>query len=100
MMEVSTLLLFQTHWARRSLTYEFTILASNIIINLLCNRYGMGGHGGADYHLMNNWVNAVATQNWSRVGTTADDALASHLLVFAAEESRKRGSVVNLKGNF
>ena len=60
----------------------------------------MGGHGGADYHLMNNWVSAVATGDTSKVGTTADDALASHLLVFAAEDARKGGSVVNLEGNF
>ena len=63
-------------------------------------QYGMGGHGGADYHLMNNWVTAVATEDWSKVGTTADDALASHLLVFAAEDARKGGTVINLDGDF
>ena len=25
--------------------------------------HGMGGHGGADYHLMTNWVGAVASQS-------------------------------------
>jgi hypothetical protein len=45
---------------------------------------------------MNNWVQAVATGEWDLVGTTADDALASHLLVFAAEDARKSRTVVSL----
>jgi len=57
--------------------------------------HGMGGHGGADYHLMRNWVDAVSNKDWSHIGTTARDTLASHLLVFAAEEARVTGKVVS-----
>ena len=35
----------------------------------------MGGHAGADYHLMRNWVDAVSNKDWSHIGTTARDTL-------------------------
>eukprot|EP00455_Lapot_gusevi_P046436 TRINITY_DN6113_c0_g1_i4.p1 TRINITY_DN6113_c0_g1~~TRINITY_DN6113_c0_g1_i4.p1 ORF type:complete len:458 (+),score=104.22 TRINITY_DN6113_c0_g1_i4:53-1375(+) len=54
------------------------------------------GHGGADYFLMEAFVNAVAHNNPSLLLTNAEDALASHLLVFAAEKSRLTGQTVTL----
>ena len=59
-------------------------------------QYGMGGHGGADFHLMDNWVRAVARGDWSLIQTDAADTVASHLLVFAAEDSRRTGQTVAL----
>eukprot|EP00055_Hartaetosiga_balthica_P013321 m.67788 g.67788 ORF g.67788 m.67788 type:complete len:436 (-) comp8227_c2_seq3:266-1573(-) len=48
----------------------------------------LGGHGGADFHLMHTFVRAVATNNPDLILTNAHDALLSHLLVFDAEDSR------------
>lgn len=48
------------------------------------------GHGGADYFLMDAVVRAVATGDESLIRTGPADALASHMLVFRAEEARKQ----------
>ena len=47
----------------------------------------MGGHGGADYHLMRNWVDAVSNKDWSHIGTTARDTLVG-VAAFAAARAR------------
>lgn len=57
---------------------------------------GHWGHGGADFHLIDSFVKAIATKDPSLIATDASDALASHLLVFAAEEARLSKSVVNV----
>ncbi len=49
------------------------------------------GHGGGDAGLMEAFVDAVATDDPSRMATTARDALASHLAAFAAERARHTG---------
>jgi hypothetical protein len=56
----------------------------------------LGGHGGGDFGLMDSFVRAVAEQNPSLILSGPDETLASHLLVFAAEEARKEGRVVKL----
>ena len=56
----------------------------------------MMGHGYADYYLMDAFIESVASQNRALVGTSALDALDSHLLVFRIEQSRKEGRVVTL----
>ena len=45
---------------------------------------------------MDTFINALYTKNHSLIKTNADDTLKSHLLVFAAEESRKSNSVLKL----
>ncbi|KAL5004051.1 hypothetical protein ScPMuIL_017507 [Solemya velum] len=57
----------------------------------------LSGHGGADYHLIDSFVTAVANNSPKDVLTGPDDTLASHILVFAAEKSRKEETVVHLK---
>ncbi|XP_043919522.1 uncharacterized protein LOC122795000 [Protopterus annectens] len=52
------------------------------------------GHGGADYYLMDSFISAVAENNKSLICTGPDESLASHLLVFDAEKSRKENRVV------
>ena len=55
------------------------------------------GHGGGDYHLMKAFVHAVATGDTSGIHSGADETLESHRIVFAAEQARKEGRVVDLK---
>ncbi|MCJ7738789.1 MAG: Gfo/Idh/MocA family oxidoreductase, partial [Anaerolineae bacterium] len=56
----------------------------------------LGGHGGGDFGLVDSFVRAVAERNPSLILSGPDETLASHLLVFAAEQARKEGLVVNL----
>lgn len=53
-----------------------------------------GGHGGGDPGLIDSFVDAVGTG--STTTTTADEALESHVLAFAAEQARQEGSVLDL----
>ncbi len=55
----------------------------------------LAGHGGGDLGLMDAFVRAVATQDPAHILTGADETLASHLLVFAAEQARREGRVVS-----
>ncbi|GAA6220035.1 uncharacterized protein LOC108891663 [Lates japonicus] len=56
--------------------------------------FGMGGHGGADYHLMDAFISAVANNDPSLIRSGPEETLLSHLLVFEAERSRLEGRVV------
>ena len=51
------------------------------------------GHGGGDFGLMDAFVQAVAENDPSKIISGIDETLESHLMVFAAEESRKTGKV-------
>ena len=71
---------------------------------------GSSGHGGGDAGLMRDFVDALKSDalksdalksdalkgRETRSRTTARVSLASHLIAFAAEESRRSGQVVNL----
>ncbi|XP_053546396.1 uncharacterized protein LOC128638464 [Bombina bombina] len=57
----------------------------------------LGSHGGADYHLMDSFISAVANNDPSIIQTGPDDTLRSHLLVFEAEKSRTENCVVHLE---
>ena len=52
-----------------------------------------GGHGGGDAGLMNDFIRAVAMQDQSQLGATADEMLAGHLMAFEAEESRLNNQI-------
>jgi predicted dehydrogenase len=54
---------------------------------------GSSGHGGGDFGLMRNFVKAMGGEA-TKHQTSARVSLESHLLAFAAEESRKTGRVV------
>lgn len=56
----------------------------------------LSGHGGGDFGLMDAFVRALAENDPSQILSGVDETLESHLMVFAAEESRKKGSVENL----
>lgn len=53
------------------------------------------GHDGGDYGFMAAFIKAVATDDPSLISAGPDDALASHRLVFATEEARRTGTIVD-----
>ncbi|MCX6875905.1 MAG: Gfo/Idh/MocA family oxidoreductase [Verrucomicrobia bacterium] len=53
-------------------------------------------HGGGDYHIMHAFVHAVATGDLSLIHSGPDETLASHRIVFAAEQSRREGRLIQL----
>jgi hypothetical protein len=55
-----------------------------------------GGHGGGDYVLMQRFVAAVANKDPSIILSGPDETLDSHLIVFAAEASRREHCVKDL----
>lgn len=57
-------------------------------------RFSGQGHGGGDYGLMAAFVDSI--QTGSRGLTTAQEALESHLLAFAAEQARLDARVVEI----
>lgn len=56
----------------------------------------MQQHGGGDFGLMENFVNALLTKDPSKILTGARESLESHLAVFAAEKARRENMVVQL----
>jgi predicted dehydrogenase len=53
----------------------------------------LGGHGGGDYGLMQRFVAAVAEGDPGKILSGPDESLETHLMVFAAERARRRGTV-------
>ncbi len=54
------------------------------------------GHGGGDWRLAANFVQAVAKNDASLLTSTIDASIESHLMGFAAEQSRKENRVVKI----
>jgi predicted dehydrogenase len=69
----------------KTTTYDLNVVDGTIL----------GGHGGGDYHIMKNFVAAVATGDKSKILSGPSETLESHLLVFAAETARKEHRIVN-----
>jgi predicted dehydrogenase len=57
----------------------------------------MGGHGGGDYRVMDSFISAVAHNDPSQILSGPQETLESHLMVFAAEKSRRTGRVVKIR---
>ena len=55
-----------------------------------------GGHGGGDYNLIRCFVDGVRNKDQSLLLSGADETLASHRMVFAAEKARLENRVVEL----
>ena len=55
-----------------------------------------GSHMGGDNNLMNNFMQALRANDPNLVLTTTTESLASHKIVFAAEQARREGRVVAL----
>lgn len=54
------------------------------------------GHGGGDFGIVRSFINTIRGEPDDSV-TTARESLESHLLAFAAEESRRNKTVINMK---
>lgn len=57
------------------------------------DQFAADGHGGGDWRLMANFVEAVATQDASLLTSTIDASIESHVMGFAAERSRRAHTV-------
>lgn len=55
------------------------------------------GHGGGDWRLASDWVQAVAQHNPALLTSTIDASIESHVMGFAAEKSRKDKVTVEIK---
>jgi len=62
----------------------------------IAKQKGVGGHGGGDEGLMRAFVGAIQGDRAS-VLTSAREAVASHLMAFAAERARIHGEVVGME---
>ena len=75
--------------------YDFlTNKEEEVLPNLEAPMAQTRGHGGADFFLVNSFTKAVATNDPSQIRSGPAVSLDSHLLVFAAEKSRKEKTVV------
>ena len=59
--------------------------------------YKNSGHGGGDWLLVRDFVQAVSQKNPALLTSTIDDSIESHIMGFMAEESRKTGKVMAVK---
>ncbi|MFT2010539.1 Gfo/Idh/MocA family protein [Pontibacter sp. 13R65] len=59
--------------------------------------YKNSGHGGGDWFLVHDFVQAVSQQDPSLLTSTIDESIESHIMGFMAEESRKRHKVMDIK---
>ncbi|QHI69045.1 Gfo/Idh/MocA family protein [Tichowtungia aerotolerans] len=57
----------------------------------------LGGHGGGDKGLIDAFINAVETGDRSQIISGAEETIESHMMVFAAERSRRERAVVNMR---
>jgi len=55
-----------------------------------------GGHGGGDYGLMDNFLEAVAKKDQSLIVTSPIDSLDSHIMAFRTEESRLQNKTISI----
>ena len=56
-----------------------------------------GGHGGGDGGIVRSFVQFVAGEYEGKSITNIDTSIESHLIAFAAEESRLNGTVIDVK---
>ena len=61
------------------------------------DQYAGSGHGGGDWRLAANWAEAVAKQDAGLLSSTVDVSIESHVMAFAAEQSRLRRTVESIR---
>jgi predicted dehydrogenase len=52
-----------------------------------------GGHGGGDWRLVRDWIQAVSQHNPNLLTSTIDASVESHIMGFKAEQSRQTGRI-------
>jgi hypothetical protein len=60
--------------------------------------YERQGHGGGDYRLVRDFLQAVDKRDPSMLTSTLEASVESHLIGFACEESRLTGKKIKLHG--
>ena len=80
----------------------FDLLTEQIIEHEVCQgQWGkLGGHGGADFHLIQTFIDAVQAEDQSLIPTGPEETLESHHLVFAAERSRLENKIIELHDGY
>ncbi len=76
--------------------YDFASDAHTLTDTTTSEAGALAGHGGGDYGLMRAFVGALATGDRSLVLSGPEESLETHLMVFAAERSRREERVVRL----
>jgi hypothetical protein len=51
------------------------------------------GHGGGDWRLVANWIEAISKKDASLLTSTIDQSIESHIMGFKAEVSRGNNTV-------
>ena len=59
--------------------------------------YKNEGHGGGDWRLVSDWIQAVAQHNPNLLTSTIDASIESHIMCFMAEKSRLNNTVMDVK---
>ena len=59
--------------------------------------YKGAGHGGGDFGLVRDFVEAVAFEDPGKLTSSIADSIESHVMGFAAEKSRKSNSKTKVK---
>jgi len=60
------------------------------------SEYKNSGHGGGDWGLVTDWINAIKNQDSSLLTSTIDASVESHIMGFMAEKSRKTNQVISI----
>jgi hypothetical protein len=55
-----------------------------------------GGHGGGDFGLVRDWVQAISRRDESLLTSTLAASMESHLVGFTAEQSRHEGGTLKV----
>jgi predicted dehydrogenase len=66
----------------------------NLVLNQRLGVESESGHGGGDFALMDSFINSIKNRTTNDLLTTAEYSLESHILAFAAEESRLQKRVI------
>ena len=61
------------------------------------DEYKESGHGGGDFGLVRDFVEAVAAQDPTKLSSSIRDSIESHIMGFAAEKSRRSNKKVDVK---
>ena len=77
-------------------TFDFLTDKTEIVDTEAASATVLSGHGGGDHGLMSSFVAAVAGNDPTKILSGPEEALETHLMVFAAEKARRENRVVTL----
>jgi len=75
--------------------YDFRIGESKTMLasELNTDKYGNSGHGGGDWRLVADWIQAIYQRDPALLTSTIDQSIESHIMGFKAENSRLNNSI-------